>query len=239
MRVDFPLPFEYIWVCGRPVALVRCTYRFHVERIGIWIYANAFELPSDHSFDHFLQGRILVYITDVWPYLGARVAKPHGRNVSGVYECVWSSLLIFVVMYGGVKGVGIAVGKHPLQTRILQQSCNSLDVLFNSFRCEKPVLWQRALVGIFLRLFSAVPDLLLSSHLQHQFASGSDIAMSDISFCICFSIEGDALDVAVVSAVALGDDTECSSRNLHLYFVEERRTEPVAVCSRLHLIESE
>ena len=62
--------------------------------------------------------------------------------------------------------------------------------------------------------------------------------MLDISLCVRLSIEGHALDVAVLGAIVLCNESECTALNCNLCLVKERRTEPIAARSRLYLVES-
>ena len=40
----------------------------------------------------------------------------------------------------GVEGVGIAVGEHPFQTRILKHAGDLLYLFFHSLACEEPLV---------------------------------------------------------------------------------------------------
>ena len=127
-----------------------------------------------------------------------------------------------------VERIRIAVCEHPLQTRVLKHPGNLLDFSFNCFGYEETVLFKRALVLVFFRLISTVPHLRLRSHCDDEFSVGHDVLMLDVTFGICLTVESYLLDVAVLIAVAFCNDPECSSGNLDLSIVEERRSEPVA-----------
>ena len=129
VRVNLPFTLEDVWICLRPVGLIMCADRLNIECIGIRIDAYAFELPADHAGNHLPEFGILVYISQIRPYLRSRVAEPHCRDVTGVYERVRLTVFAFDRMDSSVKSVGIAVCEHPLQARILQHSYNSCDLL--------------------------------------------------------------------------------------------------------------
>ena len=63
--------------------------------------------------------------------------------------------------------------------------------------------------------------------------------MFNVSLCICLSVEGDALDIAVLVAVAFGGYRECASFDCDFGLVENRTAEPISVGAWLDLIESQ
>ena len=245
MRVDLPLALEHIRVGCRPVGLVRCAYRLYIESVCEGIDADALKLPSDHSFYHFLELGILAYITHIRPHLRTRITQPHSRDVACVYECIRLTFRVFAVVDSCIKCVGIAVGKHPAQAGVLQHAGHLGYLLLYGLGCKKTSLRLWTLVHILGRLICAIPHLWLRSHRDDEFSSGHDVLMFDISLCICFAVEGDALDIAVFGAVVLGSNGEISvlsgasgHADIDADFVEERSSEPVLSRSRLHLVES-
>ena len=140
MRIEFPLAFEHIRIGLRQVRAVGQPHRFHIECIGIRIDAYAFELTVDDSGDHTPEFRIIIHIPHIWPYLGSGVTQPHGRNITSIYICIGHSIFILYRMDSCVQSVGVTVGEHPTQTRILKKSTYPFNLRLHSFRPEKPFL---------------------------------------------------------------------------------------------------
>ena len=96
----------------------------YVEGVGIGVDVDALELAVDDAGQHLLQLRVFVSQLYVGPYLGTRVAQPHGVDVAGVYKGV----VVAVEVYGGVERVGETVLEHPGEAGVGEQGLHPFDL---------------------------------------------------------------------------------------------------------------
>ena len=126
-------------VVAHPAALLG---EVAVERIGVRVVLDVLELTQDDTLNHLLDILVLLGKLEIGPYLGSRVAAPHGVDVAGVGVAVG----VFLVVHGGVEGVGETVLKHPGEIgRVLQTLLHVLDALLDDLGTEEAFLDSRAL----------------------------------------------------------------------------------------------
>ena len=97
-------------VVAHPAALLG---EVAVERIGVRVVLDVLELTQDDTLNHLLDILVLLGKLEIGPYLGCRVAAPHGVDVAGIDKGVGVAVGVFLVVHGGVEGVGETVLKHP------------------------------------------------------------------------------------------------------------------------------
>lgn len=76
-------------------------------------------------------------------------------DVTGVNEGPEVAVVVLAEVYGGVKGVRVAVGEHPGEALVLQDALHLGDLVLDGLGAEKTLFWSRTLrlVG-----FGAVGD---------------------------------------------------------------------------------
>lgn len=103
-----------------------------IKRIGIRVEDYALELTTYHPFKHIFESLVLVGKLHIGPHLRAGVPQPHGMNIAGIYKRIVLSIIPYAIMYGGIKGIGITVFKHPCQFRIDKHGFNFSDTVIHS-----------------------------------------------------------------------------------------------------------
>lgn len=130
-------------VVAHPAALLG---EVAVERIGVRVVLDVLELTQDDTLNHLLDILVLFGKLEIGPYLGCRVAAPHGVDVAGIDKGVGVAVGVFLVVHGGVEGVGETVLKHPGEIgRVLQTLLHVLDALLDDLGTEEAFLDSRAL----------------------------------------------------------------------------------------------
>jgi hypothetical protein len=85
---------------------------FYVEGVGVRVDEDALELAVDDAGDHPAEAFVLIDKSQIRPYLGAGIAQPHGRDVTGIDIGVGAAVFVLGVMDGGVQGVREAFPEH-------------------------------------------------------------------------------------------------------------------------------
>ena len=145
MRVNFPFALENIGIHLGNVIDSAVAGRTVIESIGIRVNADERELAADHAFKHLPEMLVLIGETHIRPDLRSGIAKPHGMDVSRVYECPEVSVFIFAEVHRGVKSIGKTVAEHPSQIWVLQLRLHLNNLIFNNFRREQAIFFGRTL----------------------------------------------------------------------------------------------
>ena len=111
-RVDLVLALMQVGIHRGVVAGPFAACRSHVKGVGIGVDADTLQLAQDGASYHFSDFLVFFGKLYVRPYLGTRIAQPHGVNVACIYKGIVVALSIRVV-YGGVERVRKTVLEHP------------------------------------------------------------------------------------------------------------------------------
>ena len=73
-------------------------------------------------------------------------------DVTGVNEGPEVAVVVLAEVYGGVKGVRVAVGEHPGEALVLQDALHLGDLVLDGLGAEKTLFWSRTLRLVILTL---------------------------------------------------------------------------------------
>ena len=145
VRVNLPFAFVVVRVHVGEVRIPLAARRAVVEGVGVRVDADQGELAVDHAGEHIPKMLVLIGKLDVRPDLRAGVPQPHGVDVTGVNEGPEVAVVVLAEVYGGVKGVRVAVGEHPGEALVLQDALHLGDLVLDGLGAEKTLFWSRTL----------------------------------------------------------------------------------------------
>ena len=118
-----------------------------IKSIGIRINIDAFPMAQYHSTKHFFKFCIRISQLDIRPYLGSRIAQPHGVDITGINKRIVFTVQ-FTIMYCSIQCIGKTIFKHPSQIRIGQHFFYFRYFLLYDIRYEQSFLFLRTAADI-------------------------------------------------------------------------------------------